>query len=60
MGLVRRSTVYHLRPAAGVEFYERLGADNTKVHQGAYGESEGGAGHYLQLSAQGLMSPSTG
>jgi uncharacterized protein (TIGR02453 family) len=92
-------------PAAGVEFYERLGADNTKsfwqanrstfddqvrhpmtelcealegygpfhlfrphndlrfsknkppykTHQGAYGESEGGAGHYLQLSATGLM-----
>ncbi|MGA9275817.1 DUF2461 domain-containing protein [Ilumatobacter sp.] len=26
-----------------------------KTHQGAYGESEGGAGHYLQLSADGLM-----
>lgn len=26
-----------------------------KVHQGAYGESEGGAGFYLQVSAQGLM-----
>jgi uncharacterized protein (TIGR02453 family) len=26
-----------------------------KVHQGAYGESEGGAGFYFQLSAQGLM-----
>jgi uncharacterized protein (TIGR02453 family) len=26
-----------------------------KVHQGAYGESEGGAGFYVQISAQGLM-----
>ncbi len=26
-----------------------------KTHQGAYGESEGGAGHYFHLSAQGLM-----
>jgi uncharacterized protein (TIGR02453 family) len=26
-----------------------------KIHQGAYGESEGGAGHYLQMSARGLM-----
>jgi hypothetical protein len=26
-----------------------------KTHQGAYGESEGGAGHYVQLSADGLM-----
>jgi uncharacterized protein (TIGR02453 family) len=26
-----------------------------KDHLGAYGESEGGAGHYLQLSASGLM-----
>ena len=26
-----------------------------KTHQGAYGESEGGAGHYLQFSADGLM-----
>jgi len=26
-----------------------------KVHQGAYGESEGGAGFYVQLSAKGLM-----
>lgn len=26
-----------------------------KTHQGAYGESEGGAGHYFQISAQGLM-----
>jgi uncharacterized protein (TIGR02453 family) len=26
-----------------------------KVHQGSYGESEGGAGFYFQLSAQGLM-----
>jgi uncharacterized protein (TIGR02453 family) len=26
-----------------------------KTHQGAYGESEGGAGHYLQISAAGLM-----
>ncbi len=26
-----------------------------KTHQGAYGESEGGAGHYFQFSAQGLM-----
>jgi uncharacterized protein (TIGR02453 family) len=26
-----------------------------KIHQGAYGESEGGAGHYMQFSATGLM-----
>ncbi|MEM9042153.1 MAG: DUF2461 domain-containing protein [Actinomycetota bacterium] len=26
-----------------------------KTHQGAYGEMEGGSGHYLQLSADGLM-----
>jgi uncharacterized protein (TIGR02453 family) len=26
-----------------------------KDHQGAYGESEGGAGHYVQVSARGLM-----
>ncbi len=26
-----------------------------KTHQGAYGESEGGAGHYVQFSALGLM-----
>jgi len=26
-----------------------------KTHQGAYGESEGGAGFYVQLSASGLM-----
>ncbi|NNE12878.1 MAG: DUF2461 domain-containing protein [Ilumatobacter sp.] len=26
-----------------------------KTHQGAYGESEGGSGHYFHLSAQGLM-----
>ena len=26
-----------------------------KTHQGAFGELEGGAGHYLQLSAEGLM-----
>ncbi|MEO6651113.1 MAG: DUF2461 domain-containing protein [Ilumatobacteraceae bacterium] len=26
-----------------------------KTHQGAYGESEGGAGHYFHLSAAGLM-----
>jgi uncharacterized protein (TIGR02453 family) len=26
-----------------------------KTHQGAYGESEGGAGHYFHISAQGLM-----
>ena len=92
-------------PTAAFEFYERLGADNTrpfwqankttytsavrepldallaeldefgpfhvfrpykdvrfsndkipyKDHQGAYGESEGGAGFYVQISAGGLM-----
>ncbi len=92
-------------PAEGIEFYERLDADNTKAfwqanratfdehvrrpmvalceelveygpfhlfrphndlrfsknkppyktHQGAYAESEGGAGHYVQVSAHGLM-----
>lgn len=26
-----------------------------KTHQGAYGESEGGAGHYFHISAAGLM-----
>jgi hypothetical protein len=26
-----------------------------KDHQGAYGESEGGSGHYVQVSARGLM-----
>jgi uncharacterized protein (TIGR02453 family) len=26
-----------------------------KVHQGAYGESEGGAGHYFHISSAGLM-----
>ncbi len=26
-----------------------------KTHQGAYGESEGGAGYYMQLSAEGLF-----
>lgn len=26
-----------------------------KSHQGMYGESEGGAGHYIQISARGLM-----
>jgi uncharacterized protein (TIGR02453 family) len=26
-----------------------------KTHQGAYGESEGGAGHYFQISSTGLM-----
>ena len=26
-----------------------------KTHQGAYGESEGGAGHYFDISANGLM-----
>ena len=92
-------------PVEGIEFYEQLGADNSrsfwqankgrfdeyvkqpvvaltetldefgpfhlfrphndvrfsknkppyKTHQGAYGESEGGTGHYLQFSADGLM-----
>jgi uncharacterized protein (TIGR02453 family) len=26
-----------------------------KIHQGAYGESEGGAGHYFHISSKGLM-----
>ena len=26
-----------------------------KTQQGAYGESEGGAGYYVQFSAQGVM-----
>lgn len=91
-------------PTDAIEFYEQLGADNSKTfwadnkdrfassvrapmveltealdegpfhlfrphndmrfaknrppyktHQGAFAESEGGAGHYLQLSADGLM-----
>lgn len=29
-----------------------------KTHQGAYGESEAGAGHYVQFSAEGLMAGS--
>ena len=29
-----------------------------KTHQGAYGESEGGAGHYVHFSAEGLMAGS--
>lgn len=92
-------------PVEAIEFYEQLGADNSKAfwaenkqrfvddvktpmseltealddfgpfhmfrphndlrfsknkppyktHQGAYGESEGGTGHYVQFSADGLM-----
>ncbi len=92
-------------PSEGIEFYEQLGADNSrsfwqqnkgrfdefvkqpmveltealdefgpfhmfrpyndvrfsknkppyKTAQGAYGESEGGTGHYVQFSAEGLM-----
>ena len=92
-------------PVEAIEFYEQLGADNSKAfwaenkqrfvddvktpmseltealddfgpfhmfrphndlrfsknkppyktHQGAYGESEGGTGHYVQFSAEGLM-----
>ncbi len=92
-------------PAEGIEFYEQLGADNSrafwqankgrydefvkgpmveltdaladfgpfhmfrpyndvrfsknkppyKTAQGAYGESEGGTGHYVQFSAEGVM-----
>lgn len=92
-------------PPAALEFYEQLGADNSKAfwadnkhrftdlvkapmleltealedygpfhmfrphndlrfsknkppyktHQGAYGELEGGSGHYMQFSAEGLM-----
>lgn len=96
---------FHGIPVEGIEFYEQLGADNSrsfwlankgrfdefvkqpmveltdelsdfgpfhmfrpyndvrfsknkppyKTAQGAYGESEGGTGHYVQFSADGLM-----
>ena len=38
----------------------RFSKDKTpyKDHIGAYGESEGGAGHYIQLSADGLLTGS--
>jgi uncharacterized protein (TIGR02453 family) len=45
---------FHLfRPHRDVRF----AADKTpyKDHQGAYAETEGGAGHYVQISAGGLM-----
>lgn len=45
---------FHLfRPHNDLRFAK--GKPPYKTHQGAYGESEGGAGHYLQVSAGGLM-----
>lgn len=45
---------FHLfRPHNDLRFAK--GRPPYKTHQGAYGESEGGAGHYLQVSATGLM-----
>lgn len=45
---------FHLfRPYNDVRFSK--GKPPYKTQQGAYGETEGGAGFYVQLSAQGLM-----
>ncbi len=45
---------FHLfRPHNDLRFAK--GKPPYKTHQGAYGESEGGAGFYVQLSASGLM-----
>lgn len=45
---------FHLfRPHNDLRFSK--GKPPYKTHQGAYGESEGGAGHYFHISAQGLM-----
>jgi uncharacterized protein (TIGR02453 family) len=45
---------FHLfRPYQDARFAK--GRPPYKTHQGAYGESEGGAGHYLQIGPQGLM-----
>lgn len=45
---------FHLfRPYNDVRFAK--GRPLYKDHQGMYGESEGGAGHYVHLSAEGLM-----
>jgi uncharacterized protein (TIGR02453 family) len=45
---------FHLfRPYQDVRFAKNR--PPYKTHQGAYAESEGGAGHYVQISAAGLM-----
>lgn len=45
---------FHLfRPNHDLRFAK--GRPPYKTHQGAYGESDGGAGHYLHISAEGLM-----
>lgn len=45
---------FHLfRPYNDVRFSKNR--PPYKTHQGAYGESEGGTGYYLQFSADGLM-----
>jgi uncharacterized protein (TIGR02453 family) len=45
---------FHMfRPHNDLRFAK--GKPPYKTHQGAYGESEGGAGFYVQLSASGLM-----
>ena len=45
---------FHLfRPHNDLRFSK--GKPPYKTHQGAYGELEGGSGHYFQVSADGLM-----
>ena len=45
---------FHLfRPHNDLRFHKNK--PPYKTHQGAYGESEGGAGHYFHLSSAGLM-----
>lgn len=45
---------FHLfRPHNDLRFAK--GRPPYKTHQGAYGESEGGAGYYVQLSAEGMF-----
>lgn len=45
---------FHLyRPHNDLRFHK--GRPPYKTHQGAYGESDGGAGFYFQISAAGLM-----
>lgn len=45
--------LHMFRPHNDLRFAK--GKPPYKTHQGAYGESEGGAGFYVQLSASGLM-----
>ena len=45
---------FHMfRPQNDVRFHKNR--PPYKTHQGAYGESEGGAGYYMHFSADGLM-----